>query len=131
VKLLLDTHVALWAVIDKERLPSWAAELIVDPSNDVRVSIVSLWEIAIKNSLRAHRAGVGVTVPQAMQMFQATSFSIHPLEPHHLTAYEEMTVRGGDPFDRVIFAQADADGLSLMTHDPRIAAFEPERVLKV
>ncbi len=51
MRLLLDTHIALWAVVDDARLPANAVELIVDPANEVFVSVASLWEIAIKHAL--------------------------------------------------------------------------------
>ena len=51
MRLLLDTHIALWAVVDDPRLPTKAAELIADPANEVFVSVASLWEIAIKHAL--------------------------------------------------------------------------------
>ncbi|GAO40629.1 hypothetical protein SCH01S_49_00430 [Sphingomonas changbaiensis NBRC 104936] len=131
MRLLLDTHVALWAVIDQQRLTTAAVKMIVDPDNDVRVSIVSLWEIAIKNSLPGRRPGIGISAAEALDLFTATRLIIHSLEPRHVIALEQMQLAGGDPFDRILFAQARTDGMAFMTHDARIAAFGGETVLKI
>jgi PIN domain nuclease of toxin-antitoxin system len=131
VRLLLDTHIALWAVIDQQRLTPGAAAMIVDPDNDVRVSIVSLWEIAIKNSLPARRRGVGISAAEALELFVATRLALHPLEARHVTTLETLHLSEGDPFDRLLLAQAMADGMIFMTHDAQIARFGGESVLFV
>jgi PIN domain nuclease of toxin-antitoxin system len=68
MNLLLDTHIALWAVTDDARLPTKARDLIVDPDNDVWVSAASVWEIAIKHAKTAGRpGGLKVSSPRALR----------------------------------------------------------------
>ena len=118
MNLLLDTHIALWAVTDDARLPMRAKDLIVDPGNDVWVSAASVWEIAIKHAKTAGRpGGLKVSAPQALSAFEDAGYGILPIQgpeaatagalpPHHL-----------DPFDRMLVAQALTTPLRLVTVD--------------
>jgi len=118
MNLLLDTHIALWAVIDDARLPAKARDLIVDRANDLWVSAASVWEIAIKHAKTADRpGGLKVSAPQALKAFEDAGYGILPIQgpeaalagalpPHHL-----------DPFDRMLVAQALTTPLLLATAD--------------
>ena len=124
MRLLLDTHVAVWSVCNVKRLPVPIRALIEDTSNDVFVSVASLLEIAIKNSLgRAPRDPIGLTLAEAQQAFLVTEFVIVPIEADHLAALEGLPPLHGDPFDRLIVATALADTYHLMTHDRSVAAY--------
>lgn len=124
MRLLLDTHVAIWAVLGAPKLGTLATRAIADPANDVLVSIATLWEIAIKNNLgRAVRDPIGLTLTQAVEEFAAASFALLPIETRHLHEVERLPLHHGDPFDRLLVAQARADGYRLMTHDASLAAY--------
>ncbi len=72
MRLLLDTHIALWAVVDDPKLPPKAVELIADPANEVFVSVASLWEIAIKHALaRGEPNDMLVSAQEALRYFAA------------------------------------------------------------
>lgn len=124
MRLLLDTHVAVWAVSRVERLSHAATALIEDTRNEVFVSTASLLEIAIKNSLgRPPRDPIGLTLAEAQQAFLVAEFIIIPIESSHLVSLEQMPPLHGDPFDRLIVATAQADTYRLVTHDRTLAAY--------
>jgi PIN domain nuclease of toxin-antitoxin system len=123
VRLLLDTHVALWAVVDDPRLPAKAAELIADPANDVFVSVASLWEIAIKHALaRGKPHDMPISAREALGYFQAAGYVLLDVVSAHVIAVEDLPMWHADPFDRILVAQALAVPLRLLTHDTRVAS---------
>ena len=124
VRLLLDTHVAIWAVSAVERLPPSAVDMIEDTTNVVAVSLASLWEIAIKNNLgRAPREPIGLSLAEAIAEFETASFTILPIERQHLAGVERLPHVHGDPFDRLLVATAYADTYRLMTNDRTLTAY--------
>lgn len=88
MNLLLDTHVALWALTDSPKLPGRARELIAAPRNTVWVSAASLWEITIKHALG--RGDMPVSGPQALDYFQQAGYRLLAVEPEHAVAVGEL-----------------------------------------
>jgi PIN domain nuclease of toxin-antitoxin system len=125
----LDTHVALWATTEPERLPSPIAELIADPNNEVFVSVVSLWEIAIKRSRGRHPSTMPISAAEAQLEFAAVDFAILKVEAEHAVAVEALPPLHGDPFDRLLVAQALTEPLRLVTHDAALAAYSDTVIL--
>ena len=85
MNLLLDTHVALWAIADSPRLSARARELIQSPRAVVWVSVASLWEIAIKHGLG--RGDMPVSAAEAWQYFQASGFRLLAIQPEHVVGH--------------------------------------------
>lgn len=124
VRLLLDTHVAIWAILDVPMLTAQARQLIQNPANEVAVSLASLWEIAIKNGLRRQgKSAIGLSVGVAAAEFAAASFDIQPFDIAVLQALEQLPRHHGDPFDRLIVATAKTYEYHLVTHDQALAAY--------
>jgi PIN domain nuclease of toxin-antitoxin system len=124
VRLLLDTHVALWAITDDPRLPASIAALIADETNDIFVSAVSLWEISIKHALgRGGPGAMPLSGAQAMTLFRRAGYQILPIEAEHAVAIETLPAHHGDPFDRLLVAQAMSVPLRLVSHEPEIARY--------
>ena len=124
MKLLLDTHIALWAVVDDPKLPARARELIVEPTNDVFVSAASIWEIAIKYALaRGGMNDMPISAQEALGYFREAGYMILDIAPSHAVAVEELPILHTDPFDRILVAQALTVPLRLLTHDPRMAKY--------
>lgn len=124
MRLLLDTHIALWAVADDRRLPARARELITEPANEVFVSVANLWEIAIKHALA--RGGVNdmpISAQQARGYFREAGYVVLDIIPAHAVAVEGLPQLHADPFDRMLIAQALAEPLRLLTHDARAARY--------
>ncbi|THF62048.1 type II toxin-antitoxin system VapC family toxin [Pseudothauera rhizosphaerae] len=121
MNLLLDTHVALWAITDSPRLSRKARELIASPKTTVWVSAANIWEIAIKHSLG--RGDMPVSGQDAMRYFRESGYRFLPVAAEHAVAVEELPQHHQDPFDRILVAQALVEPMRLMTHDPLVALY--------
>ena len=117
-RLLLDTHVLLWSLTDPMALSGRARDALQDSANDVFVSPVSGWEIAVKRALGKLRAPDDLEAGVREQRFTPLLLTFQHAEqagalpPHH-----------GDPFDRMLIAQAQTEGLVLVTRDARISHY--------
>jgi PIN domain nuclease of toxin-antitoxin system len=127
VNLLLDTHVALWAISDHPRLSSSARQLILAPRATVWVSAVSVWEIAIKHGLG--RGDMPVSGEDALQYFRQSGYRLLAVEPEHAAAVESLPAHHQDPFDRLLVAQALIEPMRLMTHDGLVAHYSDTIIL--
>lgn len=127
MKLLLDTHVAVWVVSDDRRLSQRARTMIADPENEKVVSVVSFWEIALKRARTPGR--IPLKTSEAIAAFAEARFELlSVLAPHALT-YESIVERHGDPFDRMLVAQALHEQLRLVTHDKEVARYSDTFIL--
>ncbi len=116
MKLLLDTHVALWAVSAVELLTQSGRDMIADGSNQIFVSAVNIWEIAVKRPL-ARRASPAMSSEQAIGAFAVAGYTMLDVTAVHAAAVETLPLIHGDPFDRLLVAQALTEPLRLLTHD--------------
>jgi len=124
VKLLLDTHIALWAISDDKRLSKHARSLILNPSADLFVSVVSLWEIAIKHALsRSGEYGMPISASEARDAFVEAGFILLDVRAEHVLAVETLPPIHGDPFDRLLVAQCLSEPMRLLTHDAALAGY--------
>ena len=121
MRLLLDTHIALWAVADDRRLSAKARTLIVDPANEIVVSAASLWEIAIKRALAPN--DMPISASEALGYFREAGYELLDISPAHVIAIEALPALHADPFDRILIAQALNVPLRLLTHDPKVASY--------
>lgn len=123
MRLLLDTHVALWAILDDARL-GIAREMITDDGNEVFVSAASVWEIAIKHSLwRGRPNDMPISGQQAHQFFQKAVYAELVITAKHAAGVAALPTLHSDPFDRILLAQATIEPMRLITHDKKIAAY--------
>lgn len=127
MKILLDTHIALWAVSDDSRLSLQARELIAAPRNLVWVSAVSVWEIAIKHSLG--RGEMPISGAEALEFFRQSGYRMLPVSPEHAAAVENLPTHHQDPFDRLLVAQSLTEPLRLLTHDATVARYSDTVIL--
>ncbi len=127
MNLLLDTHVALWAITDHPKLSAKARELITAPRNTVWVSAVNLWEIAIKH--RLGRETMPVSGKESLQYFREAGYRLLSIEPEHTILVEELADHHQDPFDRLLVAQALSEPMRLLTHDVVVAAYSDMVIL--
>lgn len=119
MNLLLDTHVALWAITDSPKLPYKARELIQSPKTTVWVSAASVWEIAIKHALA--RGDMPVSSQDAVRYFRESGYQFLAIEAEHTVVVAELAQHHQDPFDRILVAQALVEPMRRMTHDPLVA----------
>lgn len=128
MNLLLDTHVALWAITDDPKLPEHARKLIQAPKTTVWVSAASIWEIAIKHSLG--RGVMPVSAHEATQYFREAGYRLLNIEAEHAAAIENLAGHHHDPFDRIIVAQALLEPMRLMTRDAVVARYS-DTIIKI
>lgn len=127
MRILLDTHIALWAITDSPRLNTTARELILSPDNTPYISSASLWEITIKHMLG--RGNMPISGSQAAALFQASGYSELPVSHAHVTAIEKLPSHHADPFDRLLAAQAITEPLRLITHNEMLARYSDSIIL--
>lgn len=122
MRLLLDTHVAIWATNTPERIPEKIRRLIEDGENELAVSVVAVWEIAIKHPLGRIDAPP-FSGYQAIAEFQAASFELLDVTPAHAAFVERLPLLHSDPFDRLMLAQAIVEDMQLVTYDRHLARY--------
>ena len=121
MRLLLDTHVLLWAAGEPHRLPADALALVEDPATELVFSAASLWEIAIKNSLG--RRAFSVDPRLLRRNLLERDYRELPITGAHATAVDLLPPIHKDPFDRILVAQARIEGLTLLTADSMLARY--------
>jgi len=128
LNLLLDTHVALWAITDSPKLSQTARELIQSPKTTVWVSVASVWEIAIKHALG--RGDMSVSSEDAVRYFRESGYRFLAVEAEHAIAVEKLAQHHQDPFDRILVAQALVEPMRLMTHDALLPLYS-DTIIKI
>lgn len=121
MKLLLDTHLLLWAAADSAQLPIRAHAMIEDSNNQLIFSAASLWEIVVKNALG--RADFRADVTLLRRGLLDNGYVELAITGRHVVAAAGLPPLHTDPFDRMLIAQATADGMLLLTIDPAIARY--------
>jgi PIN domain nuclease of toxin-antitoxin system len=125
VKLLLDTHLLLWAAGSVETAPgrfsAEAAALIDDWANALLFSAASIWEVAIKNGLG--RADFQVDPHLLRRGLLDNGYGELPISSEHAAAVARLPALHEDPFDRLLVAQAITEGVTLLTVDEAVAAY--------
>ena len=117
MNLLLDTCTLLWWV-GGDTIAAEAAEAIADPDNNVWVSVASIWEISIKRSIGK------LTVRGDLDAAVDEDFEHLPINAAHARLAGRLPRHHRDPFDRMLVAQAQAQGLTLVTRDPAIRRYD-------
>jgi len=121
MKLLLDTHVLLWAAAQPERLSAKVRRLLRDEQNLLLFSAASLWEIAIKRGLR--RQDFQVDPRLLRRGLLDNGYQELPILSDHVVALDSLPAIHKDPFDRLLVAQAAVEGVTLLTLDPIVARY--------
>jgi PIN domain nuclease of toxin-antitoxin system len=128
VRLLLDTHILLWALIEPTRLTAEMHALLEDPEHEVLFSAASVWEMAIKASLG--RADFGVSLETIVEAALATGFVELPVRSAAAMRVATLPLHHRDPFDRLLVAQAMTEPAVLYTADAQLEAYS-ELVVRV
>ena len=121
MKLLLDTHLLLWAAGEPRRLSKRARTLIDNPDNELLFSAASLWEVAIKCGLG--REDFKVDARLLRRGLLDNGYSELPIISDHVVATESLPPIHKDPFDRILVAQATVEGITLLTIDSLVAQY--------
>jgi PIN domain nuclease of toxin-antitoxin system len=121
MKLLLDTHLLLWAAGEPKRLSKTARTLIGNPENELLFSAASLWEVAIKR--RLGRKDFKVDARLLRRGLLDNGYSELPIISDHVVATESLPLLHRDPFDRILVAQATVEGVTLLTIDSLVSQY--------
>jgi len=121
MKLLLDTHLLIWAAKDLPRLSAAARALMLAPENERFFSVCSLWEVAIKTALG--RQDVVADATDFRDLMLANGYQELPILASHALYTSKLPAIHRDPFDRLLVAQALVEGLTLLTSDATVASY--------
>jgi PIN domain nuclease of toxin-antitoxin system len=122
LKYLLDTHVFLWAITEDRRLKSVHRKIYADGDNELWLSVASLWEILIKTRVGKLTLPAPVAAYILKQM-EKNRVSLLPVRASHLVALEELPPLHRDPFDRMLVAQANGEGMAILSGDAAIRKY--------
>lgn len=128
MRLLLDTHLLLWAAVEPELLSPVAQRLIDDPDNEFLFSAASLWEVAIKQSRKQKDFDVDARLLRRNLL--ASGYDELAVTGDHAVAVADLPLLHKDPFDRLLIAQCTVEGITLLTAD-RIVARYPGPIERV
>lgn len=121
MKLLLDTHLLLWAASEPDRLSPKATTILNDPDNELLFSAASFWEIAIKNALG--RDDFRIDARLLRRSLLDNDYQELPVTSAHAVFIENLPRLNKDPFDRILVAQATVEGIALLTLDSVVATY--------
>jgi len=121
MRILIDTHILIWMLEGDSQLSSQRRRIISDPVNEIFVSVVSYWEIAIKISTR--KLSISRTLIDILDEVAASSSILILAEPIHTLAVSTLPFHHRDPFDRMLVAQAQVGFLAMMTNDTVFADY--------
>ena len=134
MKILLDTHIALWALSDDDRLSKKARRLIFDTENTIYYSSVSVWEILLKNE--SPRNNLTLTPGDFIRYCEEAGYHQLSMTGKHVVEAEGLkisnpSINHKDPFDRMLLAQAKSEKCFLMTSDEKILMYKEKCVISV
>ena len=119
MKLLLDTSILIWATANSSDLPAFARRALEDPKSELYVSVASAWEIAIKVNL----GKLTFPVDRLQSVLEQTGCIVLPIGLDHAIRAAGLPKHHADPFDRMLVAQAQIEGLTLVTSDSIIPRY--------
>ena len=122
MRALVDTHSFLWALLHDHRLTPTAKRALTSSDNELYFSLVSLWEIAIKIKTGKLNS-LGSSVSYIRDEMKAYGLKLLPIQYEHILQLEMLPRFHGDPFDRLLIAQALHEGLPILTDDPKFGQY--------
>ncbi|NOY90697.1 MAG: type II toxin-antitoxin system VapC family toxin [Deltaproteobacteria bacterium] len=125
-RILLDTHVFVWALAEPRRVSEEAWLLLRDPSRSLALSIASVWELAIKSALGKLSLPAGVE-PFVAEGCRRTGVTLLGVELAHVAEVERLPHHHRDPFDRMLVAQSRVEGMALLSFDGALDAYDVKR----
>jgi PIN domain nuclease of toxin-antitoxin system len=123
VRLLLDTHAFVWWVTGSEQMPQPTVEAITN-ADEVGVSLVSLWEIVLKEATKHPMVGTSDAYRWFADAMAQTDFATIEIEGRHIGAVQHLPMHHCDPFDRLLVAQAVAERRTLVSRDAQLATYD-------
>ncbi|HWQ40393.1 MAG TPA: type II toxin-antitoxin system VapC family toxin [Burkholderiales bacterium] len=121
MRILLDTHLLLWAMAASRKLPRAVRAQLLDPGNEIYYSAASLWEIAIKSGLR--RKDFRIDIEALLAALRESGFVELPITALHAAGVAKLPPVHKDPFDRLLVAQSMAEPMTLLTNDATLGDY--------
>jgi PIN domain nuclease of toxin-antitoxin system len=121
MRFLVDTQIALWALLSDGRLSRPARQILNNMTNECMFSVSSIWEIAIKRALR--KPGFLHDPREIRRQLITNGYAEITIQSQHVVAVDSLAPIHKDPFDRILIAQAIVEGITLLTADPVIAKY--------
>ena len=128
MNILLDTHALIWFITDNDKLPIKTKKIIESKENRCYVSIASLWEMGIKNSIG--RLELNINLDDIFSTIEKTGFDILPITTQHILKNSELEFFHQDPFDRIIIAQSIVENIDIITIDKKFSNYNVSLVWK-
>ena len=134
MKLLLDTHIILWSLMNPEKLSNVAIDLLQSDNAEIYYSTASVWEVAIKHMAKPE--SMKLSGSEFADMCKQAGYSKININDDHVKALETITrpasaPKHNDPFDRMLLAQAKAEGMRFVTHDSLIPYYDESCIFPV
>jgi len=126
MKLLLDTHTFIWFVEDAPQLPPNVKILIENPLNEIFLSIVSLWEMAIKIQLK--KLDINKSIEEIINLSNQNGFILLPILSEHIVRLSKLEFFHRDPFDRMIIAQGISENQTIVSKDIIFDKYKAKRI---
>lgn len=121
MNILLDTHIALWSLTDDPRLAKKARAVIAREDNRIFWSVASMWEVALKHSLKPDR--IPLSGVEFMHYCEQAGYECLPVRERHVAALESLPLLHADPFDRMLVAQSQSETMVFLTHDTTLSGY--------
>ena len=128
MRLLLDTHALLWVLTNRTRITPKIRALLLDRRNQTWASAASFYETAVKYAAN-RRHGPPIDGDQLLALTRGADYPILSISPEHAVAAGTTAPFHPDPFDRLLLAQAQVEGLQLVTHDEALAQYDSRTIL--
>ena len=134
MKILLDTHIALWAIADTAKLSDEIIKLLVSRDNDIFYSLVSVWEVAVKHQINPEHMPISEEI--FVQLCENTGFVQLPIKSGHIFLLKTLVrpdnaPKHKDPFDRLLLSQAKYEGLKFFTHDSLLPYYKEDCIISI
>ena len=122
MRVLVDTHTFLWALLENHRLSATAKQILTSKEHELYFSLVSLWEIAVKMKIGKLNT-VGSSVTYIRDEMAEYGMELLPIRYEHILQLERLPLHHSEPFDRLLIAQAIAESLPILTHDEKFPLY--------
>lgn len=134
MRVLVDTHIALWALMDDLKMPKEAKKILMDEDNDIYYSTVSVWEVAIKHCIRPDDMIVDGRLFE--KGCEDNGYKVLPVFNHHIFVLDSLkrpddAPKHNDPFDRLLICQSKTEGMKFLTHDSLLRDYNEECIIYV
>ena len=125
MRILLDTHILLWWLKDDRRLSDAALNIIENAANDILISAVNTWEIAIKKSL----GRIQIDMNELLEVIKSSGLGVLNITVNHTCQISNLPNHHNDPFDRMLIAQSIVEPMRLLTHDDTLMQYGDQVLL--